>query len=33
MNKYLKRNILDELYEEKSESFENSILKEMQKEN
>ena len=31
--KYLKRNILDELYEEKSESFENSILKEMQKEN
>ena len=32
MNKYLKRNILDELYEEKSESFENSILKEMQKE-
>ena len=33
MNKYLKRNNLDELYEEKSESFENSILKEMQKEN
>ena len=29
----MKRNILDELYEEKSESFENSILKEMQKEN